>query len=155
MPTSPAEGLKGAHVTPKEVELAKRLIDDMTGHWKAAEFKDTYHQDLMRRIHEKIKKGETKQITEPESGDSEAPRSAQVIDLAALLQQSLGKGGSKRKGADPRRATKPDVAGKPALRVVAASRGAAKAPATCHSSSRSTPPAIFTTISGSSSTACC
>ena len=128
----PAEGLKGAHVTPKEVELAKRLIDDMTEHWKAAEFKDTYHQDLMRRINEKIKKGETKQITEPESEDSGEPRSAQVIDLAALLKQSLDKGGAKRK-ADPRRASEKETAAKPAgkvaLRVIAPARRAPKAAA--------------------------
>ncbi len=39
----------------KELDLAKRLVDDMTEHWKPEEFKDTYHEDLMRRIHEKIK----------------------------------------------------------------------------------------------------
>ena len=125
----PAEGLKGAHVTSKEVDLAKRLIDDMTESWKASEFKDTYHQDLMRRIKEKIKKGETKEITEPESGESEEPRSAQVIDLAALLKQSLDKGGSRRKAVDPRRSPKPEASGKPALRVVASARGSAKTPA--------------------------
>ena len=41
-----------------------------------------------RRIREKIKAGETKDITEPEAPER-APRSAKVIDLAALLQQSL------------------------------------------------------------------
>ena len=125
----PAEGLKGAHVTSKEVDLAKRLIDDMTESWKASEFKDTYHQDLMRRIKEKIKKGETKEITEAESGEGEAPRSAQVIDLAALLKQSLDKGGSRRKAVDPRHSPKPEASGKPALRVVASARGSAKTPA--------------------------
>ena len=30
----PADGLKAAGVTTKEVALAKRLIDDMTEHWK-------------------------------------------------------------------------------------------------------------------------
>ena len=53
----PAEGLKSAGVSSKEVDLAKRLVDDMTEHWKPEEFKDTYHEDLMRRIHEKIKAG--------------------------------------------------------------------------------------------------
>jgi DNA end-binding protein Ku len=125
----PAEGLKGAHVTSKEVDLAKRLIDDMTESWKASEFKDTYHQDLMRRIKEKIKKGETKEITEPESGESEEPRSAQVIDLAALLKQSLDKGGSRRRAVDPRRSPKPEASAKPALRVVSSARGSAKTPA--------------------------
>ena len=125
----PDEGLKGVKVTTKEVDLAKRLIDDMTEHWKAAEFKDTYHEDLMRRIHEKIKKGETKQITEPDTGDTEAPRSAQVIDLAALLKQSLDKGGSRRKAADPRRSPKSEATGKTELRVVPSTRGSVKAPA--------------------------
>jgi DNA end-binding protein Ku len=125
----PEEGLKGAHVTSKEVDLAKRLIDDMTEHWKADEFKDTYHQDLMRRIEEKIKKGETREITEPDAEETKAPRSAQVIDLAALLKQSLDKGGLRRKAADPRRSPKPEASGKAALRVVASARGSAKAPA--------------------------
>jgi len=93
----PAAGLKEAGVTPKEIELAKRLVGDMEGHWNPAEFKDTYHQDLMNRIHEKIKNGETKEITAPESGEGERPRSAQVIDLAALLQQSLKSGAGARK----------------------------------------------------------
>ena len=125
----PEEGLKGAHVTSKEVDLAKRLIDDMTEHWKASEFKDSYHQDLMRRIEEKIKKGETKEITEPDAEETKAPRSAQVIDLAALLKQSLDKGGPRRKAADARRSPRSEASGKTALRVVASARGSAKAPA--------------------------
>jgi len=125
----PEEGLKEAHVTSKEVDLAKRLIDDMTEHWKASEFKDSYHQDLMRRIEEKIKKGETKEITEPDAEETKAPRSAQVIDLAALLKQSLDKGGPRRKAADARRSPRSEASGKTALRVVASARGSAKAPA--------------------------
>jgi len=85
----PAEGLKSVHVTAKEAELAKRLVGDMADHWKPADYKDTYHQELMRRVREKIKAGQTREITEPEKGETSAPRSAKVIDLAALLQQSL------------------------------------------------------------------
>jgi DNA end-binding protein Ku len=110
----PPEGLKSAGVSPKEVELAKRLVDDMTEHWDPKQYKNTYHDDLMARIKQKIKQGQTKEITEP--GKEEKPRTAQVIDLADLLKQSLaGKGGAK---------------GKPALRVVpktaAAKRAATK-----------------------------
>jgi DNA end-binding protein Ku len=104
----PAAGLKGAGVTAKEIELAKRLVGDMAEHWKPAEFKDTYHQDLMRRIHEKIRKGETKQITEPDKDSGDKPHSAQVIDLAALLRQSLKSGGRGTKEAEaPRAGAKP------------------------------------------------
>ena len=118
----PAEGLKAAGVTTKEVELAKRLVDDMTEHWKPGEFKDTYHQDLMARIKQKIKQGQTKEITEPSKEDEERPR-AQVIDLAELLKQSLNKGGAAAKSAERKAAA---TRAKPALRVVATSRGAAK-----------------------------
>jgi DNA end-binding protein Ku len=97
----PAEGLKGAHVSGKEIDLAKRLIDDMTEAWDPKRFRDTYHEDLMARIRQKIKKRETHEITRPEE-TAEEPRSAQVIDLAALLQKSLG-GATRRKTAPPRR----------------------------------------------------
>ena len=88
----PPDGLKSAGVGTKEVDLAKRLVDDMTEHWDAGKYHNTYHDDLMKRIEQKIKEGRTEEITEPERGEAK-PRSAQVIDLAALLKQSLAKGG--------------------------------------------------------------
>ncbi len=121
----PAESLKSAGVTSKEVGLAHRLVDDMTEHWKPEEFKDTYHGDLMRRIKEKIKSGETEEITKPEGEAAEKPRSAQIIDLAALLKQSLDKGAPRKKTADGHRSRASP--GKPPLRVVS-SRGSAKTP---------------------------
>ncbi|HEY7944512.1 MAG TPA: Ku protein, partial [Casimicrobiaceae bacterium] len=123
----PAEGLKGAGVTAKEVDLAKRLVDDMTEHWNPAEFKDTYHADLMRRIHEKVKRGEAKEITKPGVDEGEEPRSAQVIDLAALLKRSLEKGAPRRSPVDARRSK--IAAAKPTLRVVASTRGSTRAAA--------------------------
>ncbi|MEO8202650.1 MAG: Ku protein [Betaproteobacteria bacterium] len=121
----PAENLKEARVTPKEIELAKRLIDDMADEWNPKAFKDTYHDDLIKRIEAKIKKGETHEITQPSDDEADEPKSAKIIDLAALLQKSLGGGGAKRKA--PTRRPK---ASKPHLRVVdnsqTASRPAAK-----------------------------
>ncbi|MEO6564836.1 MAG: Ku protein [Casimicrobiaceae bacterium] len=86
----PAAGLKDAGVTAKEVELAKRLVDDMTESWKPNTFRSTYQDDLMTRIRQKIKAGQTKVITPPEGDDDDAPRSAEIIDLADLLKRSLG-----------------------------------------------------------------
>jgi DNA end-binding protein Ku len=124
----PAEGLKAAGVTTKEVDLAKRLIDDMTQTWKPSEFHNTYHEDLMRRIKEKIKAGQTKEITKPEAGEKAAPRSAEVIDLAELLRQSLGKGEAPRKSA-ARATAKPHAsARRPPLRIVSG-RGSEAKPA--------------------------
>ena len=88
----PPMALKSAGVTPKELDLAKRLIDDMAGPWKPEEFEDTYNEDLLQRIEEKVKRSETKVLTKPE-GETAEPRSAQVIDLMDLLKQSIDKTG--------------------------------------------------------------
>ena len=103
----PAEGLKSLGITAKEAELAKRLVGDMAEHWKPADFEDTYHADLMRRIKEKISKGETQEISTPESGERRP--SAQVIDLTALLKESL-KGGERGGRKPPKRAGASDAA---------------------------------------------
>lgn len=95
----PKAGLKGSGVTAKEVELAKRLIDDMAHHWQPEAFKDSYHDDLMRRIREKVKRGQTKEISEPKRGEAEPRQTAEVIDLAELLKKSLKSEGGARKPA--------------------------------------------------------
>jgi DNA end-binding protein Ku len=77
-----------AKATPKEIDMALRLIDDMAEEWKPEKFKDTYRDDLMARIKEKIKKGQTEEITEAEKGEKETA-SAEVIDLMALLKKSV------------------------------------------------------------------
>ncbi|MEP7083534.1 MAG: Ku protein [Betaproteobacteria bacterium] len=113
----PSEELKDAGVTAKEIELAKRLIDDMSEPWNPAEFTDTYKDDLMARIEEKIQRGETSVITKEDSNEP-APQSAQVIDLSELLRASLsGKRASNDDAAiAPRRAAKET---KPASRTKA------------------------------------
>jgi DNA end-binding protein Ku len=94
----PSTNMKEAGVTPKELELARKLIEDMAGPWKPEEFEDTYNEDLMHRIEEKIKRGETHVLTKPD-GETAEPRSAQVIDLMDLLKQSLsGEGRAKKTG---------------------------------------------------------
>ena len=95
----------------------------MTGHWKPGDFKDTYHDDLMARIKEKIKLGQTKEITEPGKDEDKPPRSAQVIDLADLLMKSLGRGGVRGKATARRTAP---TRGKPALHVVPSPRAATR-----------------------------
>jgi non-homologous end joining protein Ku len=78
----------------------------------------------MKRIHEKIKKGETKEITQPDKETSDEPRSAKVIDLAELLKQSLG--GKKAGGEKTTERRAAASRHKPHLRVVASQRAAAK-----------------------------
>jgi DNA end-binding protein Ku len=89
------EKLKGHKASSKELDMALTLIDDMAGKWQPEQYHDTYHEDLMERIEEKIKAGQTEEITEPEK-EERAAKGADVIDLMSLLKKSVEGG---RKGA--------------------------------------------------------
>jgi DNA end-binding protein Ku len=77
-------------VTSKELDMALRLVEDMADEWKPEKYKDTYRHDLMKRIEQKVKKGQTEEIPEPEK-EARAPKGAEVIDLMELLKKSVGK----------------------------------------------------------------
>ena len=79
---------------PSAKNHAKRLVDDMTEEWDPSQYKNTYHDDLMKRIEEKVKAGQATEITKPSKEGTH--KSAQVIDLAELLKQSLGGGTAKK-----------------------------------------------------------
>jgi DNA end-binding protein Ku len=77
-----------AKVTPKELDMALRLVEDMADEWHPDKYKDTYKDDLLKRIKEKVKAGETEEITEAEK-EPRAAKGAEVIDLMALLKKSV------------------------------------------------------------------
>lgn len=83
----PAEGRKA--VSAAELKMATQLVKEMSGKWNPADFKDEFRIRVMKLVGKKAKAGEGKTVLEPEE---EAPQSADVIDLTALLQRSL-KGG--------------------------------------------------------------
>jgi DNA end-binding protein Ku len=63
----------------------------MTGTWEPRKYHDTYREDLMKRIKEKVKNKETHTLTEA-SKEAKPRKSAEIIDLMAVLKQSLEKG---------------------------------------------------------------
>jgi DNA end-binding protein Ku len=86
----PSGNLKASGVSPREVEMAKKLVDEMTEPWKPERYRDTYHDDLMKLIDKRIKAGKTETITEPEADEGEKkPGRGEVIDLMALLKRSV------------------------------------------------------------------
>ena len=91
----PAAGEKAAGLSAKELAMAERLIEEMSGDWHPDEFKDTYRRDLMKRIEEKIEKHQTHKLT-PTAKSAEPGKSAQVIDLMEVLRQSLKEGGGRK-----------------------------------------------------------
>ena len=84
----PSGNLKASGVSPREIEMAKTLVDEMTEQWKPERYRDTYHDDLMKLIDKRIKAGKTEVITEADEGE-EKPVRGEVIDLMALLKRSV------------------------------------------------------------------
>ena len=99
------EKVKGHQPSAKELDMALRLVEDMADDWKPERYHDTYHEDLMKRIEEKIKAGQTEEITEPAKEERPA-KGAQVVDLMALLRKSVE--GGARKGAKDKAAANDD-----------------------------------------------
>jgi DNA end-binding protein Ku len=97
--------LKGAKVSSKEIDMALRLIEDMADEWRPEKYHDTYREDLLKRVEEKVKAGQTQEITEPEKEDK-APKGAQVIDLMSLLKKSVEGGRKAEKAPKPKRAAR-------------------------------------------------
>jgi len=94
---------KGAGLAAKEISMAEKLIEGMTGPWEPKKYRDTYREDLMKRINEKVRNKETHTLTEPEK-EAKPRKTAEVIDLMEVLKQSLAKGGKGSGRAGPRRA---------------------------------------------------
>ena len=106
----PSESLKKLGVTARELDMAERLVEEMTEEWDPARYRDTYRDDLMARIKAKVKAGKTRELTQPTEDSAAEPRkTAQVIDLMALLKRSLDERGEQpraKRGA-PARSARP------------------------------------------------
>ena len=80
----------------REMDMAKALVDSMSSKWDPAKYHDDYREALLEVIEEKVESG-GKEIEEK---PKKAPAATKVIDLVAVLQQSLAKSqGTKKKPA--------------------------------------------------------
>jgi DNA end-binding protein Ku len=89
-------GVGKVKYSPKELQMAESLIDGMTTDWEPRKYKDTYYDDIMKRVKQKIKSGKSHVIEDPDL-DVEKVEPTKVIDLLPLLKQSLAKKGGKKK----------------------------------------------------------
>lgn len=80
--------------TAKEIEIAEQLVNSMAGDWEPEKYRDTYREDLLQLIERKVKAGETETVSDE---DIPAPhKTAEVIDLMALLKRSVEEGGKRK-----------------------------------------------------------
>jgi DNA end-binding protein Ku len=84
---------KKLKVSPKELQMATKLVEQMSGKWNVEEYKDKYYLDLKKYIDKKIRAGKGKTISEEDEDlepVSERTIAVKDTDLMALLKQSLG-----------------------------------------------------------------
>jgi len=86
----------------REMQMASRLVADMTQEWEPDAYRDEYREDLLATIEDKIKSGKTHTLEEPDAGRARKP--AKVIDLMSMLQRSIEQRGDGAKPA-PRKKT--------------------------------------------------
>ena len=110
-------------ISKPEMEMAKKLVDSLSGEWKPDEYKDEFRERLKKVIDERLKeKGATTRIDDDDEEPAE-DAATNVVDFMALLEQSLASG--KRTGA-AKKATKATKAAKPAKAAKAPAKKAAK-----------------------------
>jgi len=95
-------------VRDQELQMARQLIDSLTGEWAPEEFSDAYREALVQIVEAKLN-GQEIEVIEPEP-------TAKVVDLMEALKASVAA------------AKKDDAAGKPAKKL-ATRKPAAKKPA--------------------------
>jgi DNA end-binding protein Ku len=83
---------KRVDVRPQEVQMAKSLIDNLTGDFKPEEFKDEYRQALLDMVEKKVAGEEIEAVPEPEP--------TRVVDLMEALKASVE--ATKKKAARPK-----------------------------------------------------
>ena len=87
----PDEDLRRLKITETELEMAERLIADLSGPWKPEQYKDQYRDELLAFIEAKAKAG--KAFSAPAAPARTRPLAAPV-DIMSLLKKSLAKGRS-------------------------------------------------------------
>ncbi|MCA4964479.1 MULTISPECIES: Ku protein [unclassified Pseudomonas] len=83
----------GSEVTePKlakgELDMAKRLVQDMSGDWSPEDYRDSFEDKIMALVEKKAHEGKIEDV-ETATGEEER-KTADVIDLTELLKRSLG-----------------------------------------------------------------
>lgn len=81
------------HAKKRELEMAKTLVDQMTAQWDPERYHDEYRSALLKMIDRKIASGGN-ELPVTKHGPKPATN---VVDLVAVLQESLDRAGRGRK----------------------------------------------------------
>lgn len=96
----PAEGIKAAGVTDKEMRIGEQLVEDMSAEWDPQASRDSFKEQILALVEAKAKAGKLEAVAPVEPMEGEPP-SATVYDLTELLQKSLSKNKPAREAERP------------------------------------------------------
>jgi DNA end-binding protein Ku len=82
----PGDDLADIGVTPKELDMAQRLVEGMTEEWDPTRYSDEFRNDLLAMIRQKAETGE---VVAPAGAEDEDTGKGGVIDIMTLLKRSL------------------------------------------------------------------
>ena len=73
----------------REIKVADQLVEGMTSKWNPKRYKNTYYDDVMKLIQQKIRKGGSVSVEEVPKDTPAEETSSNVVDLTSLLKKSL------------------------------------------------------------------
>jgi DNA end-binding protein Ku len=86
-------------VTPKELSLAKSLVEGMAGDWDPEDYDDEYRDALMKLIKKRIAAGQTEASPEEEGEIEEPPP---TVNFMEVLKRSVASQSKPKKPARSR-----------------------------------------------------
>lgn len=92
----PSNDLKKYKVTKQELDIAAQLVDSLSAKWNPTEYHDDYRDALMKFIRQKITKGGKAVAAVAEEPEEEGR--GKVIDMMALLKESVKQKGKPARG---------------------------------------------------------
>jgi DNA end-binding protein Ku len=103
-----------AKLVKGELDMAKRLVEDMSAEWSPEDYRDSFEDKIMALVEKKAHEGKIEDV-ETATGEEER-KTADVIDLTELLKRSLGGKAAAKPGVKAKSSDKPAPAKKPSKR---------------------------------------
>ncbi|HUG93799.1 MAG TPA: Ku protein [Planctomycetaceae bacterium] len=93
----PGRDLKRLKVSDREIDMALKLVEGMSGEWEPRKHQDEYREALMQMIQRKIESGRTEEIAASE----EAEEPPATVNLMEMLRKSVEQS-TRRKDGKPK-----------------------------------------------------
>jgi DNA end-binding protein Ku len=122
--------VRHAELNKRELDMAQRLVEDMSEEWNPEQYRDTFQDQIMALVDEKAREGRIQSVSEVDSGEPE--HTADIIDLTELLKRSLSGAPAAKKPpaakASPKAKAKPKTDEKPDKPSTPTKKPASRAP---------------------------